>query len=321
MADDLQPAAPVATEQPAPTPEPVAEQPTPASGAIAQHEAALDDLAKRDEATGRYLRGTRHRARSQQASPDDVPRIAELTRRLHDAEAERDRLKAAPAPAASLTPAPSLPPVRPAASVPAAAAPVPAAKDDPEPDAGTYDDFSKWVRDHNRWAARDELRQASERYTAAEQQRAADAEAVETSRAWREKVAAAKDEYSDFQQVALDAPTPIPPGSPMDMWIVKHKQGARVLYHLQKNLTEAYRMLSLPILDQFEELTLLAQRLTPSKRTAAVPTAAVPAPVAQPVVRPPTAVRTGPHRTGDEPPSDDHSVSEHRKFWDPRRTH
>ena len=261
----------------------------------------------------------RHRPRKQRARAGDVPRIAELTRRLRETEAERDALKggAAPAPAAAVPKVVEAGTTVAPAPVTRAAAPVPlvkSAEGDPEPDSNKYDDLTNWMRDHSRWSAREELRAAhaeQEQATKAEQQRT---ETTRLEAQWKTETTAAKVKYPDFEQVAY-APTQIPKGSLVDAWILEHKAGPLVLYHLQKTPQELHAMLAMPLLDQVEALTLLSQRLSGS-RTAAVVTGAAPALIAQPVSRPPTPVRTGPMRTSDEPPDPDAiSLGEHTKYY------
>ncbi len=263
----------------------------------------------------------RHRARSQRARPEDTPRIAELTRRLRVAEAERDTLKgtAAPvvAPAAAKTDDAGNVSVVPPAPPPRAAAPlspVKAAGDDPEPDSEKYDDLTKWMRDHSRWAAREEIRAANaeqQKLTQAEQGRQ---EAARLTKQWDEQLAVSRTKYPDFDAIAF-APTQIPQGSLVDAWIREHKTGQTVLYHLQKSPTELHAMLALPLLDQVEALTLLSQRLS-GARTAAVGTGAAPASIAQPVSRPPTPVRTGTMRPADDPPDPEAStLSSHQQYY------
>jgi hypothetical protein len=263
----------------------------------------------------------RHRSRKQQARSGDVPRIAELTRRLRETEAERDALKGsgAPPPAAAVAQTPAVagspavvPPVaRPAASLP----PVKDAANDPEPDSNKYDDLTKWMRDHSRWAAREELRAANveqDQRTKAEQQRT---EAARLETQWKAGITAAKAKYADFEAVAY-APTRIPKGSLIDAWILEHKTGPDVLYHLQKHPQALDAMLaSSDVFQQVEALTLLSQRLS-GLRIAAVVTGAAPAPLAQPVSRPPTPVRTGPMRGSDEPPDPESvGLSGHTRYY------
>ncbi len=254
-----------------------------------------------------------HRSKKQRARAGDVPRIAELTRRLRETEAERDALKSTPAPVVAPAVAKTSvdagntavvvppPPARAAASVP-----VKAAGDDPEPDPTKYDDWTKYQRDLSLWGGREALRTANaehEQATRAETQRQ---EAVRLETQWTAGVAAAKAKYPDFEAIAF-APTQIPKGSLVDAWILEHKNGPDVLYHMQRTPTELHAMLAMPLFEQVEALTLLSQRLSGS-RTAAVVTGAAPAPLAQPVSRPPTPVRTGPMRAADEPPDPDAST-------------
>jgi hypothetical protein len=327
MSDDLNPSTSLA-EHEASAPVPAAADPPleTAAAPAAEGEAAASDsleaheesFAERDD-QGRFRAPSRHRARSQKAGPGDVPRIAELTRRLRETEAENTRLKSAgsppPAPAVS-TPSPAVP-SKPASAPPAAASftPVPTAKDDPEPDQGTYDDYTKWVRDHNRWSAREEIRAANGRHTDWQRQQQTQSEVQRITRSWQERTTAAKAKYPDFQQVALDAPTAIPQGSLVDAWILEHKAGADVLYHLQKTPAELSRLLSLPLMEQVEELTLLAQRLSPNGRTAAAENGAAAVPIAQPVARPPTPIRTAPMRAAADLPGEDATLTDHEKAF------
>lgn len=259
----------------------------------------------------------RHRSRKQQARAGDVPRIAELTRRLRETEAERDALKgsAAPAPAAAATTtapwnAVAAPVARTAASLP----PVKAADKDPEPDPTKYDDLTKYFRDLGLWTGREALRSAHAEHDQATQAESASAEAKRLETQWKTETAAAKAKYADFEAVAY-APTRIPKGSLPDSWILEHKSGPLVLYHLQKNPSELDAMLASPLFEQVEALTLLSQRLSGS-RSPAVVTGAAAAPVAQPVSRPPTPVRTGAMRANDEPPDPESiSLSGHQKYY------
>ncbi len=89
-----------------PTPEPPPEQ------SLAEHEAEFGTVDKRPQAdpegepeedsrrpprdrdeTGKFVKPTeKHRAAKQEAGARDVPRIQELTRKLREAETERDAL-------------------------------------------------------------------------------------------------------------------------------------------------------------------------------------------------------------------------------------
>lgn len=130
------------------------------------------------------------------------------------------------------------------------------------------------------------------------------------------KVDAAKAVYPDFQKVALDAPSQIPPGSLIDRYIWDHAAGAHLLYHFQSQPAEVRRISALAPLDQVDALSLLAQRLSaPSSRGLAAPTGSAAAPVVIPGPKPPNPVRQGPMRTGDEPPGADASIAEHERYY------
>jgi hypothetical protein len=262
---------------------------------------------------------SRHRSRKQQARAGDVPRIAELTRRLRETEAERDALKggasATPAPAgAKVAESGSSAAVPPVARAAAPLPPVKTADKDPEPDPTKYDDLTKYFRDLGLWTGREALRSAHAEH---EQESTAASQRAESARLetqWKTETSAAKVKYADFEQVAY-APTRIPKGSLPDAWILEHKTGPLVLYHLQKHPQELDAMLASPLFEQVEALTLLSQRLSGS-RSPAVVTGAAAAPVAQPVSRPPTPVRTGAMRASEEPPDPESvSLSGHTKYY------
>jgi hypothetical protein len=250
------------------------------------------------DATGKFTK-ERHRAKSQQAGPADVPRIAELTRRLREAETERDALKARPAPAA-----PAAPPATPAPAAPTAATAKPKIDD--------FQDYGEYVEAVADWKiaeARRVDRETSQK----------DAEAARVATSWKTRVDAAKTKYADFDAVALQAPTTIPQGSVIDGWILEHPAGADVLYTLQSNPTEIDRILALPLFEQVEALTLLSQRVAQPARELAVKTGAAATPVQKVAPRPPTPVRTSAVPAADEPPGDDASLAEHERFYGSRR--
>lgn len=263
-----------------------------------------EPVADRDE-KGRFTpKKERHRAASQQATPDDVPRIRELTARLRAAEAERDALKVA---GNGHRP------------TPAAAAPVPAAPT-PKPTPDQFQDYGEYIEALTDWKTDQKLAAAEQKRQQAEQQRAAEAEFQRLHTSWEQRKQAARTKYPDFDAVALEASTAIPPGSLVDGWILEHKAGADVLYHFQKHPDELSDLLALPLFDQADALALLSQRLTgQASRSQAAPTGSAAAPVSPPAPRPPNPVRTGPIRAGDEPPGDDASLADHERFYPVRR--
>jgi len=307
-------------DAPVPAAAPVPADAPPPEPTLAEHEVATPPPSRR------------HRARSQQASADDVPRIAELTKRLRETEAERDRWKngsSAPVERATSVPRPEMPAPRradePARLVPPMTIPVAAFADDPEPDPSEYLDnpAKNYVKDQARWEARQEIREANDRAQQAAQERTREAETTRLQQHWRTREQTVKSKYADFEKVAY-APTAIPQGSMIDNFIIESAAGLDVLYHLQKHRPELDAMLALPIFDpdtnrypQLEALSLLAQRLSPSRAQAVSTGSAAPLPMTRP--RPPNPVRTGPMSAGDEIPGDDASIADHERHWNQKR--
>lgn len=272
---------------------------------------------------GKFVK-VKHRAKSQQATPEDVEAINGYTKRIKEYEArvgadivqkpgESQRVYEMRR-RAELLERQQKPAERPAPRVETRPEPRPEpakAPEDQKPvdsDPKYADDYGLYLEDRAAWAAREEWRKlrAHEAETAKAAKLAEDHEKAQKS--WIERVSAAKTKYPDFEAVAF-APTRIPTGSLMDAWIMEHKAGADVLYSLQQHPGEVERILSLPLLDQVEELALLAQRLTPP-RQAAVNSGAAPAPrLVNLPPRPPTPERTEAQRATDGPPPTDGSLS------------
>lgn len=270
----------------------------------------------------------RHRAKSQQAGPDDVAKITEYTKRYRDAEeaaalgltqdanesprvfelrkraalaeALRDA-KAASAPRAQ-QPQAQAPPPRPA--------PTALVKPNPEDPKYVYGMADPaFLEDLSDWKVETKLQARDQQH----QERTAE---WTRGQSFAKKVDAAKAAYPDFQKVALDPPSQIPPGSLIDRYIWDHAGGAHLLYHFQSQPAEIQRVLALSPIDQVDALSLLAQRLTASPvRGLAAPTGSAAAPVVIPGPKPPNPVRQGPMRTGDEPPGEDASIAEHERYY------
>jgi len=140
--------------------------------------------------------------------------------------------------------------------VPAASSP--AAPETP-PDVTKFEDFTEYVKAQTAYDVRHAL--AAERQRVAQEQAVAQqqAEAARLTHSWDERTAAARQKYADFDAVALEAPTKIPPGSLIDAWILEpdNDDGADVLYHLQKRPQELHRILALPPFQQVRALVAL----------------------------------------------------------------
>lgn len=268
---------------------------------------------RRDRQNGQWNGGKRrHRAQSQMAGPEDVPRIRELTTKNKELLAEIERLKgssASPQAAVSAMPVPQA--VRPAPPV----VPRPAAAStatDPEPqehDPKYGGDYAKWWADWSRWNVRDEHRKVQE----AQVEHAARAT---RNAAMDERVRNARETYPDFDAVADAVIQRVPQGSVIEEYFFTRPKGNDVLHYFGSHPQELDAILRMtePI-EQFEALTLLSQRLASQPSGQAVKTGAVAG--RQPVVlppTPPTPVRTEAQRTSDGPPSGESlSIAEHQR--------
>jgi hypothetical protein len=206
-------------------------------------------------------------------------RIPEL---LADRARERERAERAERRLAELERARQTPPASgatPAASPPATGEPV---RPDPEAFAyGTADPgYIEAVADYKVAVAlaNDRAARAAEH---AQQRLREDGRALAT--AFEAKAAKVRAAHPDFDDVALKAPSEIPPGSPTDLWILEDPAGAEILYHLQQpaNAAERRRILALPAREQLVELVRLGDRLT-APPPAPRPTGAPPPPATLP---------------------------------------
>ena len=280
-----------------------------------EEKAAHHSEEQKRKQDGKWDHGrVRHRAKSQQASPEDVPRIKELTGRLRAAEDEVTRLKAQHAPPAQIAQAERK--VEQAEARPAQRTEARVDRDDPEPteDDPTYGgDYGKFLQAQARWAARDERR----RWQAEEKRQAEAAKVREAGdaivKSFAERVTAAKARYDDFEAVAF-GPSSIPEGSPTDAFVMEDENGADVLYYLHSHLDELSAILQMSALQQLKRLTLLSQRFDQAPSSAETTGAATRHRVVQLPPRPPTPVRTEAQRVSGSPPLDGSlSVAEHSK--------
>lgn len=194
-------------------------------------------------------------AASEPAAKGADARIPEL---LRDRAAERTRAERAERRLAELERATFVPPARPdARSAAPSAAP---ATDDGRPNPET---FPYGTSDPNYLEAladwKVDRRLAHERHQAGIREEGARVIAGFESRA-----EAARAKYKDFDAVAMLAPTEIPQGSAVDLFVLEDPAGADILYHLQQpaNKTELKRILRLAPLDQLKTLVRLGDRLT-----------------------------------------------------------
>lgn len=328
MADELPPVA--AVETPA-APDPAEPAIPTDESSFAEHEAAFGPVdpslegEARDQAEASKQK-IRHRAKSQQASPQDVPRIRELTRKLHEAEAERDSLKA-------LTPRPPVTePVRPSVQQPPASSPrqdastpklEPTRPKPTEDQIGekyaTYGDF---VEDLSEWKF--EQRQAAwQQGEDARRQEAAagvaQQEYQKVHEAFGAKLAEFKKTHPDYDTLAAQhVNTLLPPVA--NKALLTHEHGPALVYHLFQHpelLAEVqFLMDGKP---PSEENVALATRWLSSRIQAGTTGSAAPTPPIIVAPRPPNPVRTGPTQTGEDLPGDDSSLAEHEHAFGSRR--
>jgi hypothetical protein len=221
----------------------------------------------------------RPEAASEPAAPLGKGEAARVPELLRDRAQEREARLRAEARLAELEARTAQPPpdARPAASSPA-----PAGLVAPDPETYTYGtadpEYLKALTAHTVATTL-----ATERANWDEGQRQARArdETTRVITAFEGKVTEARTKHPDFDAVALMAPTEIPQGSAVDLFVLEDPAGAELLYHLQQpaNAAERRRILKLAPLDQLKELVRLGDRLTgpaPAPRSTSAP---APAPV------------------------------------------
>jgi hypothetical protein len=258
----------------------------------------------------------RHRAKSQEASPEDVPRIKELTKRLRETEAERDALKTR----------------QPEPERPTRAAEPPAAR--PAPPSATFPAFDVWLSEKGneaktfedfidaradwRYDQRRAVERADEARTAAEKADRDDAQK------YHDALPAALKKYPDFHDIVGD----IRVSKVMEKAVIK--VGPDVAYYLATHPEERLALEAESLVDPdnpaFPAAVATMRRylssLVASSQRSPAPAAASTGSalaLAPPVPRPPNPVRTGTIHAADEPPGDDASLADHEKAFGPKR--
>jgi hypothetical protein len=287
----------------APEPEPIPANETPAQA-----------QQRRDRETGQFRQGkVRHRAKSQQASAEDVPRIQALTARAKAAEEKAAALEAKYANGNGAAHVPRETP-RPQTQTTGYAQ----QQHDPEPqdtDEKYADNYPQYLKDIAAWNGREQFRQmsAQQQWQQSQQQRVT---------AFQQRVTAAKALKPDFEQVAF-TPVPWQPDSLVDRFIMEDDAGAEMLYYLQSNPAERDSLGQMSELSAWKFLSLLSQRLLSSSSEAAGMNGAAPRPEFKIASKPPTPLRTEAERaTPTGPPTDGSlSIAEHtRAFGQTRRS-
>ena len=283
----------------------------------------------------------KYRAKSQQAKPEDVKTIDELTRRLRKAEEEagfsierqdgeservfslrrraeqaemlRDAKKAISAkPEPIAAPAP-----RPAPSDFAEAEPT------IEQFAATADPYTAYTRALGAWDRRKEAwdqQQAALKTSITADQAVAKQRREAAYASHGQRVHEFRAKTADYDTVIQSA-SEIPTSMLTETAIVNHPKSAQMAYALAKDPALATELFFATLNSPVDRTTVaLQQRLLETRLSAALTGSAAPVSVVPPP-RPPNPVRTGAMRTVEAEPDDDTgSLSDHEKhYYNPRR--
>jgi|GEM_PF-3452530 len=327
-------------------------QPTPTNGAAA--DTPVDDADTERDPGGRF----RKRAQSHQATSKDVDQIAELTKRLRQAEADaglkiekqagesdrafslrrqaemaeavRDARKATSTPVP--TPAPQTRQQSAPIATQADGKPAPFAEPLPKPeDFATADDpATEYYRAIAGHEFRRQIHDAQQAILAQRQQQSqqeAIAKSHEIKAALDAKMAEFEKTTPDFQ-AALDkvnVPELNMPNVMIQAIVSDVDTAPKLMYYLATHpddLEDAIAF-AIPFADDLSapSVALVRRRLNRYVRDIGVQKGAPP-PAQQPILvapRPPTPLGTGPLKTGDGPPSDESSLLEHEKYFGLRK--
>jgi len=282
-----------------------------------------DAKVKNEEARAKV----RHRAKSQQAGPEDAPRIQELTKKLRAAEAERDALKTPPAsspPAREDRPqgTPTALPARAETSQQAGLQPT-----RPKPDVNNvgsiYDTYEAYIEDLADWKSdqRDAAREAKQRDEWQQRQQS------EAHHQWTQAHATYAERLAEFTKTHADFPTLLAQHAAVNIpaaayqAILRAENGPGFVYHLLQHPDHLAEVVLLfdgkPPSDEF---VAHATRWLSSRTQAASTGSAAPAPPLTLAPRPPNPVRTGAAKSDGDPPGDESmSLAEHERAYGRRR--
>lgn len=335
MADALTGVAAESANAGTPAPAGTVAAPVEDTSTLAEHEAAHrpgataepvdeDDEGRDDQ--GRFQR-PRHRAKSQQATSADVPRIAELTKRNAALQAELEALKTPKSPSAQ---APASPQAAVSAPTPSAAhpAPVATAPFQPQPFAA----FDAWLEKNPTASyedyidARTDFRTAQFRAYERQQE-----QIVAQQRAWTdrqtthaERQTAARAKYADYDTVAFNTQAQTSPV--MIDAILQSPHSAEIQYFLGQHPDVSTQIAHDSIAAGPEAAAVMRRYLesfvastatpSPSPRGQAAPTGSAALTLVPPGPPPPNPVRTRGAMSAADPPGDDSmSISDHEKFY------
>jgi len=298
---------------------------------VASHAAQFDPSRRESpaetptESTATPARPERHRAQSQKARAEDVPRISELTRKLREAERELERLRqpaqvTAPDLKGPQQAAPAAQPqtaTAPAGGFPELEPQLDDFMDAADPYSAWQRALGKYDRKRERW---DEQQQATASRAASVSKEVAQLRESQFNQ-HAARVAVFAQTVPDFGAKLHAADREIPPL--LEQAIIEDDNGPQILYTLATDpvfLDEMHLLTDgKPVTES--SVAILRRRLTAQlTRTQAANTGSAAAmPRTSWTARPPNPVRTSPLKTGDDPPGDGHSLAEHAKHYSPKR--
>lgn len=260
-----QAAAPVVEEAKADTPE--------LEAASTKPDADLSEAARTlrrnraDERKAKIQREIAEHVREREETRADVQRERDALARLRQ---EREQLSRGPAPRATAGAAPA------GITDP----------NDPQPQEADYQDYSHFVADNARWAAREELRRHSFESRARTERQAADRATQELSSTLDKQHETTREKYADFDAVLEPVLAPLantPRGMDVARFLASSEVGGEVVYRLGKDAAALKRVTDAP--NQPALMRALAHVETEilASRTAPKPTTKAPAPPSQTV--------------------------------------
>lgn len=337
---------PVVTESPTPAPEPT---PVPEATSVADHAAkfgpqALEDAAQADnddapapggetpaqaalrarDDQGRFAR-ERHRARSDRARPEDVPRIQKLTAKLRETERRLAEVEARTTTQKAETPiVPPAPREVPPPSTSAFAEREPTLEDF----ANEADPYTAYNRALGRYDRRKEAFESQQAQAQAATQQAS-TQADEQVREWwaaaDSAFGARKQEFvgrtPDYQAKVDALVKDHGDATPLLLHaVLVHDKGPELVYYLATHPSVYDEMLLLTDGKAITEQSVaLTQRQLAARSQTAQTGSVTAAPYVSTVPKPPNPVRTGPMKSGDDSsPGDGHSIADHARHWGPR---
>jgi hypothetical protein len=327
----------VSTETPTQT-EPVAPEPQPEATSVADHAAQFGPEAQqepvadpapqaptarqqaaaqraRDEASGKFAREQeRHRAKSQQAKAEDVPRIKELTAKWRDAERRLEELQQRqqrlekfatdPVPVPQQTPTSGFTKPKPL---------IEQFNDQDDPLEAWNLALIDWADDRRQFE-RARNQNVTETRTAETEARAAhEAWFTETRAAYAAKEAAFAAKQPNYR-AAVDAVTA--PTTPLlHQALLMSDNGPELVYYLATHPSVYDEMLLLTDGKQISEQTVALTQRQLAARSQAAHTGSAAAFVARSTPKPPNPVRTGPMPPADDPPGETSSIADHQRYY------